>query len=157
MGYKEVWAVPQLTGMGEEEQFVLLELETEVEAEEVAFEALQLFPGEASGIYGFDANFFADGRWSKLRFTGTVTQNENRVTDLLFDTETNKEADFSGLSGSPIIADGNIIGIVAQQNTEDGKAIAIKGISVRSSIEFFRANAIPVVKRSRESISSRRN
>lgn len=147
MGYKEVWAVPQLTGMGEEEQFVLLELETEVEAEEVAFEALQLFPEEASGIYGFDANFFADGRWSKLRFTGTVTQNENRVTDLLFDTETNKEADFSGLSGSPIIADGNIIGIVAQQNTEDGKAIAIKGISVRSSIEFFRANAIPVVKK----------
>lgn len=69
MGYKEVWAVPQLTGMGEEEQFVLLELETEVEAEEVAFEALQLFPGEASGIYGFDANFsqMADGANSDSR------------------------------------------------------------------------------------------
>lgn len=143
--YREVWASACISEFAEEDRFVLLELEEEVDSAEIILAATRLYPGDPAWVYGFDKNFFAEGRWTKLESVGSVTPNDSSVTDQLFDALNNKEADFSGLSGSPIIAGGNIVGIVAQQNTESQRAIAIRAISVISSQTFLKENEIPVI------------
>ena len=145
--YREVWASACISEFAEEDQFVLLELEEEVDSEEIILASARLYPRDLARVYGFDKNFFAEGRWTNLESVGSVTPNESSVTDQLFDALNNREEDFSGLSGSPIIAGGNIVGIVAQQNTENQRAIAIRAISVISSQTFLKENEIPVINK----------
>ena len=71
-------------------------MEEEVDSEEIILAATRLYPGDPAWVYGFDKNFFAEGRWTKLESVGSVTSNDSSITDQLFDALNNKEADFSG-------------------------------------------------------------
>lgn len=141
---KEVWAKIDSQFNPEEDQLVLLELEEELSEVEVLFASVRLQPSEEAQVYGYDANYRVDGRWTDIVSVASVIPNPELIQDMLFDLNTSRESDFSGLSGSPIVKDNYVIGITSQQSIESSKAIAVHGISVKSCLDFFERYGIPV-------------
>lgn len=130
----------------DEDEFVLLELEEELAEPNITFASMSLNPSDEAKVFGYDANYRADGRWTDLVSAAGVIPNKEMVQDMLFDLKTSRESNFVGLSGSPIVKDGYIIGITSQQAVENANAITIHGISVKSSIDFFERHNIFVVQ-----------
>ena len=91
----------------------------------------------------YDANYSVDGRWTDIISAGSYLTDPNLVYDMIFDLKTSKEIDFSGLSGSPILKNNHVIGLVSQEALENCKAISLLGISVNSCKDFFSQYHIP--------------
>lgn len=127
-----------------EDEWVLLKLEEELDASGIKFASMGMQPFDEASVYGYDANFPVTGNWTKLQSTGSTIHNTEFLQDMQFSPTDSKEKDFSGLSGSPIIKGNFIIGIVSQETLENGQAISIHGISVKSSMEFFEKYNIEV-------------
>lgn len=125
------------------DQLVLLVLKEEVEAPEILFGSVRLQPSDRARVYGYDANF-PEGRWTDLISGASVIQDPELVQDMLFDAVNSKEKDFAGLSGSPVIMAGYVIGLISQETMETGEAIGIHGISMQSGREFMSSCGIPV-------------
>lgn len=127
-----------------EDGWILLELEEELDAPSITIASMSLQPFDEAAVYGYDANFFAMGKWTKLQSSASKSPNLDLVQDMLFDSVNCQERDFSGLSGSPIVKGNCIIGIVSQETLENTHAISIHGISVKSGIDFFKRYDIEV-------------
>ena len=127
----------------EHDEFVLLELDEEVAQIDIFFSAVRLFPSDEAKVYGYDANYSVDGRWTDIISAGSYLTDPNLVYDMIFDLKTSKEIDFSGLSGSPILKNNHVIGLVSQEALENCKAISLLGISVNSCKDFFSQYHIP--------------
>lgn len=132
-----------VTQLEEDDEWVLLKLLEEIPVQKITFAAINIYRYMDAEVYGYCSNHM-DGRWIKLKSGGGEIVNTNFQSDMLFDAVYDKENDFSGLSGSPILKDGKVIGIVSQETLENNSAVSIHGISVKSSIDFFVQNDIEV-------------
>lgn len=54
----------------EHDEFVLLELDEEVAQIDIFFSAVRLFPSDEAKVYGYDANYSVDGRWTDIISAG---------------------------------------------------------------------------------------
>lgn len=127
-----------------EDSWVLMELEDDIDTPSTTIASMDLYPFEEAEVYGYDHNFFAPGKWMKLQSSGSIITNSDLIQDMIFDPLNTQEKDFSGLSGSPIIKENCIVGIVSQETLENSQAISIHGISVKSSMDFFKRYDIQV-------------
>lgn len=128
----------------EEDGLLVLELDNELPTPNINVVSKQLNPFEEVAVFGYDANFLAEGRWTKLEVASGSIPTPDMKQDLSFNVINNKETDFSGLSGSPIVIGNSIVGIVSQETLENSKAISIHGISVKTSADFFKRYDIEV-------------
>ena len=127
-----------------EDSWVLMELEDDIDVPSIRIAAICLQPFEKVVVYGYDGNYLASGKWTKFQSSASVIPNPDLIQDMLFDPVNSEEKNFSGLSGSPIVKGNCIIGIVSQETLENSQAISIHGISVKSSIDFFKRYDIEV-------------
>lgn len=132
-----------ISGTEQEDGWVILQLAEELPAKEITFASMDMPRYSEAEVYGHNINHI-EGRWIRLRSGAGEIPNPDIRSDLLFDAVEDKEKDFSGLSGSPIIKDGRVIGIVSQEILENRNAVSIHGISVKSSTEFFAQNNIEI-------------
>lgn len=128
----------------DEDELVLLKLKDELPEVEIFFASRSLRPSEKAKIFGYDANYLAEGRWTDIKSVSGIITNPELIHDLAFDLITSRERSFAGLSGSPIVKDGYIIGITSQELVENNNAVTIHGISVKSCINFFNRYDITV-------------
>ncbi len=142
----EVWATVDEQFIPEEDELLLLKLEQDLPEIDISIVAMKIHPSDDAGVFGYDANYLALGRWTDLISAASVIPNLDMVQDMLFDAKDNRESDFSGLSGSPIVKGKHIIGIVSQETLEKSQAIAIHGISIRSCSEFWRRYGVKVTE-----------
>lgn len=140
----EVWARVDEQFDPEEDELLLLDLEQELPEIEISFAAMIIRHKDDAEVFGYDANYLALGRWTKLVSGASEIPDPNLIQDMLFDAEYNSERDFSGLSGSPIIKGGYIIGIVSQETLEKSQAIGIHGISIKSCLGFWSKYGVKV-------------
>lgn len=127
-----------------EDSWVLMELKDDIDVPNIMIASICLQPFDEVNVYGYDSNFFAMGKWTKFQSCASMNNNPELVHDMLLEPVDSQEKDFSGLSGSPIIKDKCIIGIVSQETLENAQAISIHGISVKSSMDFFERHDIEV-------------
>jgi len=142
----EVWATVDEQFNPEEDELLLLNLEQELPEIDIFFAAMKIHPADGADVFGYDANYLALGRWTKLVSAASVISDPNIIPDMLFDAKFNSESDFSGLSGSPIIKGNFIIGIVSQETLEKSQAIGIHGISIKSCLEFWARYGVKVAE-----------
>lgn len=147
---REVWAKIDLQDVDVDDPLVLLELEEEVAEINVTFASVRLRPMDDALVYGYDANYLAEGCWINIKSTASYIADPNLKNDMQFDILHSRERGFSGLSGSPIVKKGRVIGIISQEKIEDSQAISIYGISVRSCSIFFNKYNIPVLESQNE-------
>lgn len=133
----EVWATVDEQFNPEDDELLLLKWEKELPKIDISIAAMKIHPSDDAGVFGYDANYLALGRWTDLISAASVIPNPDIVQDMLFDAKNNSESDFSGLSGSPIIKGSYIIGIISQETLEKSQAIGIHGISIKSCSEFW--------------------
>lgn len=129
------------------DEWVMLELEQEVEPrmiKQFAESRLPMF--SQAQVYGYDANYRAEACWIELKSIGSTHNSSELIQDQIFQLPDSRESDFSGLSGSPIFQGEYIIGIVSQQKNEQGHAIDLRGISVKSSKKFMDRYGITIEK-----------
>lgn len=127
-----------------EDGWLLLELEEELDTPGITIASMSLQPFDEASVYGYDANYRVQGKWTRLQSSNSTILNPELLQDMLFDPVDSQEKDFSGLSGSPIVKGNCIIGIVSQETLENHQAISIHGISVKSSMDFFEKHGITV-------------
>lgn len=142
----EVWATVDEQFNPEEDELLLLNLEQELPAIDISFAAMKIHPYDNADVFGYDANYLASGRWTKLVSAASEIPDPNIIQDMLFDAKDNSESDFSGLSGSPVIKDSFIIGIISQETLEKSKAIGIHGISIKNCLAFWARYGIKVIE-----------
>ncbi len=142
----EVYATVEKQFNSEEDELLLLELERELPAIDISIAIMKMHPSDGAGVFGYDANHLTLGRWTELASAASVISNPDIVQDMQFDAKYNRESDFSGLSGSPIVKGNCIIGIVSQETLEKAQAICIHGISVKSCSEFWIRYGIQVIE-----------
>lgn len=123
----------------DEDELVLLTFEQEMPYEDgIDVGIIQLKKSNMTDVFGYDKNFRAEGRWTRLISVGKTEVDKDFIQDMLFHPSETKETDFSGLSGSPIVMGKYIIGIVSLETIENKQAIAIHGISMKSYKNFLR-------------------
>lgn len=127
-----------------EDGWVLMEMEDDIDAPSVKIASMCLQPYEETDVFGYDSNYLPMGKWTKFKSAASMIPNPDLLQDMLFDPVDSQEKDFSGLSGSPIVKGNCIIGIVSQETLENSQAISIHGISVKSSMDFFKRYDIQV-------------
>lgn len=127
----------------EQEEIVLLNLHQPFLVPNVKFGATILNPFVEASVWGYDANFRVQGKWTRLVSTGSVNNKPELIQDMLFECINGGEKNFEGLSGSPIMSDDYIVGIVSQETLVDNDAISLHGISVKKCTAFFDKYKIP--------------
>lgn len=135
------------------DEWVMLELEQEVDSRVMKqFAGVELPMFSRAETYGYDANYRAEACWMELKSIGSAHNNIGLSQDQIFQLPDSRESDFSGLSGSPIFQGEYIIGIISQQKNEQGRAIDLRGISVKSSSKFMNKYGITIEKLPLENI-----
>ena len=129
------------------DEWVMLELEQEVDSRVIKqFAETRLSMFSLAQVYGYDANYRAEACWIELKSIGSIHNCSELIQDQIFQLPDSRESDFSGMSGSPIFQGKYIIGIVSQQKQEQGYAIDLRGISVKSSKKFMDKYGITIEK-----------
>lgn len=145
-GPVDVWATADEQFDPEEDELLLLNLERELPETGASIAVMKLHPADEAGVFGYDGNHLAQGRWTEVVSAASTIPNPEMVQDMLFDAKYNRESDFSGLSGSPIVKGNYIIGIVSQETLEKSQAISIHGISVKICSEFWERYGIKITE-----------
>lgn len=143
-GPVDVWAAVDERFNQEEDELLLLKLEQELPQMEISIAVMTMHPSDEAKVFGYDRNYLATGRWTDVISAASAIPNSEIVQDMLFDVQRNRESDFSGLSGSPIVKGNYIIGIVSQETLEKSQAISIHGISAKSCYRFWERYGIRV-------------
>lgn len=141
----EVWATADQQFNPEVDELLLLKLEQELPKIDISIAIMKIYPSDEAWVFGYDANYLALGRWTELSSAASMSPNPEYLPDMHFDAKNNKEKDFGGLSGSPIIKGNCIIGIASQETTEKSQAIAIHGISVKRCSDFWTRYGVKVI------------
>ena len=129
------------------EGFALLKAHLETELEYAFVTSCPVLTFESCSAFGFNRNHNDRPAWRHLESRADEDIHLNHtICDLLFKDDS-KEDSVKGLSGSPIVPDknsNNIIGLICQQKSANGKVFEIRGISVASQEAFLRDNGIEI-------------
>ncbi|MGE6575790.1 ABC-three component system protein [Paenibacillus xylanexedens] len=121
-------AIPRKTNEG---AIIFLELDSPVYSSYLRFSNFEVDPGIDFETFGYPTVKWSAGQWVKNKVSRVMGDMVYNPYDWNIDLSHQSQiADFSGLSGAPLLVDGKLVGVMLTEAMENGRAISLGAIGL---------------------------
>lgn len=124
---------------------VILELDVPVNQCFLCFSDFGFGLGDEFSTFGYPTVKWNTGQWVDDKISRVLGETDYNPFDWNIDlSHHTKIADFSGLSGAPLLVEGKLVGVMISEATEEGKAISLGAIGISKFDKLLIENQIEI-------------
>lgn len=110
---------------------IVLELDNPVDKAYLTFSSYPIETDDEFETFGYPAVKWSTGQWTRNKISRILENDVYNPYDWNIDLDhQSKIEDFSGLSGAPLLVDGQLVGVLLTEALEKGKAISLGAVGL---------------------------
>ncbi|GAB6992135.1 trypsin-like serine peptidase [Paenibacillus pini] len=128
-----------------ESSVVILEFDSPINQSYLRFSDFEVDSGDDFETFGYPTVKWSAGQWVQNKISRVMGDAVFNPFDWNIDLSHQTQiADFSGLSGAPLLVDGKLVGVLLTEAMEKGKAISLGAIGISNFVNVLNEKEIEI-------------